>query len=101
MASFTYPDIRPPQPGHPASHEPPDIRPPAWKSGPSEPESNKCHHSSPDIRRRLKARTSGLTSPDIRPPLSAHSEGPRPVYPFSPLDYIYSTPYNFLGLAKD
>ena len=78
------PDIRPRQPRHPASPEPPDIRPPARKSGPSEPESNKCHHCSPDIRHRLKARISGPTSPDIRPPLSAHSEGPRPMYPFSP-----------------
>ena len=39
------------------------------------------------------------TIPDIRPPLSAHSEGPRPVYPFNPLDYIYSFSSIFLGLA--
>ena len=85
------PDIRPRQPDHPASPEPPDIRPPARKSGPSEPESNQCHHSSPDIRH---------PSSDIRPPVSAHSEGPRPVYPFSHLDYIYSTSPNFPRLAK-
>ena len=82
--SSQSPNIRPRQPRHLAVPEPPDIRPPAQKFGPSEPESNKCHHCSPDIRHRLKARISGPTSPDIRPPLSAHSEGPRPMYPFSP-----------------
>ena len=100
------PDIRPRQPRHPAPSEPPDIWPPARKSGPSEPESNKCHRSSLDIRppsldirRRLNARTSGPT-PGRPTSLSVHSKGPRPVYPFSPLDYMYSIPYNFLGLAN-
>ncbi|XBI54847.1 hypothetical protein VPH35_036783 [Triticum aestivum] len=37
--------------------------------------------------------------PDIRPRLSAHSKGPKPVYPFAPLDYIYSPISLFLGLA--
>ena len=96
------PNIRPRQPGHPASPEPPDIWPLARKSGPSEPESNKCHHSSPDIRPPPQpGHPVSPESPEIRPPLSAYSEGPRPVYPFSPLDYIYSTSPNFLGLAKD
>ncbi|EMS50778.1 Auxin-responsive protein IAA30 [Triticum urartu] len=111
------PDIRPRQPGHLASPEPPDIRPlPSPRTSDHQPgnptppnpratnattPARTSRLPSPDIRCRLKARTSGPTSPDIPPPLSAHSEGPRPVYPFSPLDYIYSTSPNFLGLAKN
>ena len=64
-----------------------------------EPESNMATFTSPDIWHSANARTSGPT-PGCPASLSAHSKGPMPVYPFSPLDYIYSIPYNFLGLAN-
>ena len=93
------PDIRPqPQPrtsgssrspGNPAPR--PDIRRHATETTVAEP-------SSPDIR--PPSPTSGPSGRPGHPaPLSAHSKEPKPVYPFDPLDYIYSFSPIFLGLA--
>ena len=99
----------------------PDIRPAPRTSGASRsnghPAPPSGHPASP-IRRierpSAPARTSGPSAwtsgpsratghparrPDIRPSLSAHSVGPRPMYPSSPLDYIYSIPTYVLGSA--
>ena len=83
----------------------PEIRPEARTSGATHQNLQKL----PPLARTsgLLARTSGPSGrpghparrPDIRPRPSAHSKGPKPVYPFAPLDYIYSPISLFLGLA--
>ena len=63
------PNIRPRQPGHPTPSEPPNIRPPARKSGPSEPESNKP--SAPVGHPASSARTSVPTPGRLASPVYA------------------------------
>ena len=82
----------PRSPGHPA---------PARKSGASIQEPQRPNH--PARTSGVLARTSGASGspghparcPDIRRLLRVHSEGPKPLAPFDPVDYIYSIPFLF------
>ena len=77
-------------------------------------------HPTPPIQRAQNASTPARTSgpqpghparpegPDIWPDARTSGstclrtvKGPKPMYLFAPIDYIYSIPFLFLGLAKD
>ena len=73
----------------------PDIRPPSSdiqtlaKSRTSYPMPGNQDQPYPESIRTAQGQPGHpARRPDIRPPLSAHSVGPRPMYPFDHLDYI-------------
>ena len=80
------PEAEPSQPGHPARREPPDIRPSSRKSGAP---SQKLDPASPDIRPSTNSRTSDPMPERPASPVCEQCKGPRPMYPFAHLDYIY------------
>ena len=79
------------QPGHLARPEPPDIRPPARKSGP--------RHSREQQGWTLPARTSGPSARTSAPPTCVQRVWAVAHVPLRPLDYIYSPSTYVLGLV--